>query len=94
MMITCNFDSVLNKYKAFRNEHYEVISELNQVKKEIRFLKQFGDFADIQVIQALYQSEKDIPDIAEILGVSECEVYFLLCENGGKEVDANGNLDT
>lgn len=92
MMINCNFDSVLERYREFRNKHYDVVSELNQFKKEIRFIKQFGELSDIQVIDMLYQSEKDIPDIAEILDISECEVYFLLCEYCGKEVNAHGEL--
>ena len=83
-MITCNLDSVLSKYKSFRDEHCGVITELNQFRKEIRFLKQFGEFADIQIIQMLYQTDKDIPDIAEILGISECEVYFLMSQAIGK----------
>lgn len=92
-MINCNFDSVLARYKNFRDKHYSVISDLNELKKEIRFIKQFGELSDIQVIEMLYDSEKDIPDIAELLGISECEVYFLLCEYGKKEVSVHGKSE-
>ena len=92
-MKNCNFNSILSRYKDFRNEHYSVITELNEMKKEIRFIKQFGEFSDVQVIEMLYDSEKDIPDIAEILGMTECEVYFLLCEYGKKEVVVHGESE-
>lgn len=84
-MIISDFNSVLLKYKDFRDENYEVISKANQLKKEIRFLKQFGDYTNNQIIELLYQSEDDVPDIAEILGISEYEVFYWMNETRGSE---------
>lgn len=83
-MINSDLDSILKDYKVFRDANYEVITKLNQMKKEIRFLKQFGENSSYQIIDLLYQSEEDIPDIAEVLGISEYEVYFLMTERQGE----------
>ncbi len=84
-MIISDFNSVLLKYKDFRDDNYEVISKANQLKKEIRFLKQFGDYTNNQIIELLYQSEEDVPDIAEVLGISEYEVFYWMNEMRGSE---------
>lgn len=77
-----DFDVCLEKYKKFRNENYALIKDLNRTRKEIRFLKQFDVDAVEQVIQGLYEQSTDLDDIAEVLGITSYDTYFILTERG------------
>lgn len=77
-----DFDVCLENYKKFRNDNYAVIKDLNRMRKEIRFLKQFDVDAVEQVIQGLYEQSIDLEDIGEVLGITVYDVYFILIERG------------
>lgn len=81
-MLEYDFEKVMQKYKKFKKEHFETVEELNSLRKDIRYILQVGSRE--QVLEVLYTSDKDIADLAEILGVSDYEVCFLLNEAGIK----------
>lgn len=81
-MLEYDFEKVMQKYKKFKKEHFETVEELNSLRKDVRYIMQVGTRE--QVLEALYTSDKDIADLAEILGVSDYEVCFLLNEAGIK----------
>lgn len=81
-MLEYDFEKVMQKYKKFKKEHFETVEELNSLRKDIRYIMEVGTRE--QVLEALYTSDKDIADLAEILGISDYEVCFLLNEAGIK----------
>lgn len=75
-----DFDICLERYRKFRNENYVVIKQLNEMRKEIRFLMQFDKDSAEQVIQAIYEKSIDLEDTAEVIGIPSWDLYFLLTE--------------
>lgn len=75
-----DFDACLERYKKFRDENCVLIKELNEKRKEIRFLMQFDKDSVEQVIQRLHEQSTDLEDTAEVLGIPSWDLYFLLKE--------------
>lgn len=77
-----DYVSTIAEYKELRENNKEVFSQLNKLRKKLRFLSDFNDNTKESIIKDLYSSYSDLEDISEILGVSECETFYLMvsCE--------------
>lgn len=71
-----------NDYKKFRNENRELISVLNDLRKNIYNSLITEEDYSLKVIKKLYEKKEDLKDIAAILSMSEYDVFFIAVENG------------
>ena len=75
----CSFEDYVKAYLFFRHKYQEFVDILNKLRPTLRYYSEFYSDGKKKVIKALSDGNDDSRDIAEVLGVTECEVVMTIC---------------